>query len=63
MVAKENLAIHVPNTASGHEGLSDRLDPETHVGIEACDMASPVVEHSSVKGSSCRSGTQRSSAR
>ena len=37
--------FHVPNTATGHEELTDRLDPDVHVGIEACDMAYPVVEY------------------
>lgn len=37
--------FHVPNTATGHEELTDRFDPDVHVGIEACDMAYPVVEY------------------
>ena len=35
----------VGNDPVAFEGLTDRLDSDDHVGIEACDMAYPIVEH------------------
>lgn len=42
---EETDHFHVSNTATGHEELTDRLDADVQVGIEACDMAYPVVEY------------------
>jgi len=53
----------VTNEAVDFEQLTDRLHPDDHVGIEACDPAYPVVEHPSGTESRCKLATRRSSAR